>query len=1001
MQKRSVIRVLAVVLCAAMMLAVMPALSLSAELPLMQVFSYYQSPTGGLTPYDIQTTGSLDFSPSVEDSEVELYCLKPAVDEPTLQYEDWTVMDLDEPFVAGERYAYYFGVQLHSASYVFDEHTSIVSRGALAVIDEQTEDFLSFWVEFEPVAGFPEGSYCVAVGDVVVTPDNADNILGDGTARYLPEQNRLVLTDCTVDSLFTLDNRTVAGIYSLSDLTVELHGDNTVDLSSADASLSSHLGIGSAGSLTLVGAGDLLVRSGDAASFSCGVYALKDLSLQVGGGWFFSAGDTDDGMSYGIHCGTAIIEEAAGYDAQLTLSGYSSSIDAGVCHLYDFTVSAGKTLSDAATEIGRDTYAAHCDEYAFANLMGDPDTSYVLYVEDTAVTPGNQDDVFGDGTVAYDPMTHTLTLNEASLDTMGSLTSPAFGLCGFTVYAAQPLTVELIGNNTFAHTFGPDLGTLDAAFFVYGDSPRLDVVGDGSLSASAVALDEFDPTFGLYAAGNLTVALTGGLSLTAPSDVALAAVCADGGNLRLAVGGELNIFNGSSSGGSHANALYAARDIDLITHGNALIQTGQRAAENIVICAGDSVRILNTGSLTVLSGDVTDEGDTVGIDAQNTLSIRNTGTLSVRTGDALVGEFSGCYALRCPGPISIVNDSTLEITTGRAVRDSDAIETLDAIVRLSGCGTTTVITGDAVYTSAIYYSGAVVIEDSGSYIFTVGNADSWGGAICGESVRIEDDVNVTVNTGSSGGDMIGINAPEDGVVISTSGNVYISIQGAGLTDGNAVAIYASHAPISLMGSGSVSAVAGSGYKSYGAVCTYLLISAPGDLSFIGSEATAESYGVKSVADTPLIWVNGTAANNNVYFEGATGAATVLPTYNADDYTVLASTVLPSTLTDVTVTEDNFSSFKAFVLTGASGSGDPSDDPSLDPVPIGSTTPGDANDDNDVNMKDVLTIRKYIANLIGEGDLNLDNADFNGDGSVDMKDVLLIRKLIAGLLAKDA
>ena len=57
--------------------------------------------------------------------------------------------------------------------------------------------------------------------------------------------------------------------------------------------------------------------------------------------------------------------------------------------------------------------------------------------------------------------------------------------------------------------------------------------------------------------------------------------------------------------------------------------------------------------------------------------------------------------------------------------------------------------------------------------------------------------------------------------------------------------------------------------------------------------------------------------------------------------------------------------------------------------------GDVDGDNDVTMKDVLSVRKYIAgyNVL----INMIAADVNGDQSVDMKDVLLMRKFIAGIV----
>ena len=59
------------------------------------------------------------------------------------------------------------------------------------------------------------------------------------------------------------------------------------------------------------------------------------------------------------------------------------------------------------------------------------------------------------------------------------------------------------------------------------------------------------------------------------------------------------------------------------------------------------------------------------------------------------------------------------------------------------------------------------------------------------------------------------------------------------------------------------------------------------------------------------------------------------------------------------------------------------------------TYGDANGDNTVNMKDVLTIRKYVAGIATSIDLVA--ADTNGDGVVNMKDVLTVRKFVAGII----
>ena len=57
--------------------------------------------------------------------------------------------------------------------------------------------------------------------------------------------------------------------------------------------------------------------------------------------------------------------------------------------------------------------------------------------------------------------------------------------------------------------------------------------------------------------------------------------------------------------------------------------------------------------------------------------------------------------------------------------------------------------------------------------------------------------------------------------------------------------------------------------------------------------------------------------------------------------------------------------------------------------------GDVNGDGSVDMKDVLAIRKHMANM-AVSPFNEDAADYNSDGSIDMKDILGIRKKMANL-----
>ncbi len=70
------------------------------------------------------------------------------------------------------------------------------------------------------------------------------------------------------------------------------------------------------------------------------------------------------------------------------------------------------------------------------------------------------------------------------------------------------------------------------------------------------------------------------------------------------------------------------------------------------------------------------------------------------------------------------------------------------------------------------------------------------------------------------------------------------------------------------------------------------------------------------------------------------------------------------------------------------------------IPSGAVTygymKGDADDNSILTIKDVLLVRKYIAGIISDKELNLTAADITGDGRVVLADVLKLRKTLAGI-----
>lgn len=59
--------------------------------------------------------------------------------------------------------------------------------------------------------------------------------------------------------------------------------------------------------------------------------------------------------------------------------------------------------------------------------------------------------------------------------------------------------------------------------------------------------------------------------------------------------------------------------------------------------------------------------------------------------------------------------------------------------------------------------------------------------------------------------------------------------------------------------------------------------------------------------------------------------------------------------------------------------------------------GDANGSGNVDPEDVLALRRYLAGIITDDDINLQNADVDKSGEIDVRDVLKIRRYLAGLV----
>ena len=62
-------------------------------------------------------------------------------------------------------------------------------------------------------------------------------------------------------------------------------------------------------------------------------------------------------------------------------------------------------------------------------------------------------------------------------------------------------------------------------------------------------------------------------------------------------------------------------------------------------------------------------------------------------------------------------------------------------------------------------------------------------------------------------------------------------------------------------------------------------------------------------------------------------------------------------------------------------------------PVYTVEPGDANGDGNIDLLDLVRIKKYLAD---PDNVRIDNADYTGDGTVDSLDLAGVRKYLLGI-----
>lgn len=271
--------------------------------------------------------------------------------------------------------------------------------------------------------------YGLLVGGIAVNADNADDILGDGTASYNAEENILYLDGLNITTGFMPNEYSIAGIYTENDLTIELAegSENTVDIPGNELAY----GIGVGGMLYITGDGNLTVTIGeysgeradnygilagyglcieqanviaqggdvtatDGGANTAGVYTLGDISIDFGGALIAVGGDaTGDyaysdgiyvfgtgGIIYGSDSDESYYGNVAVYDGYLevcggNVAGYQHAMSTGMYldnagfYVYENTANVFVEAGDATATSTDEEYEPRAESFGIYVYSGD------------------------------------------------------------------------------------------------------------------------------------------------------------------------------------------------------------------------------------------------------------------------------------------------------------------------------------------------------------------------------------------------------------------------------------------------------------------------------------------------------------------------------------------------------------------------------------------------------------------------------------------------------
>ncbi len=447
--------------------------------------------------------------------------------------------------------------------------------------------FMALFIALVILAGFSVVNtsaatrYSIWVGGVQVTSDNASDVLGDGTVKYVAKEKCLYLNNADIKGATLVEDEMSAGIFAGGmDLTVSFSGDNKI----VDAGTNEwSMGIGlEEGNLTLEGeenSAELEVVSGYATKYSMGIYTTYNYDdVTIGGDFCVESGNVTVGYSgkklseatsTGIYCCDMIMKSGN----VVSVGGASLSGDSvGVDSYGDIHVKGGNLTAKGAEGVSSIGINAE-SVYIIDDLTGE------------YLSPGGGYLNINEGAVV------TAEASEAQVHSFGISLARGINSAGTVIATGADTTL----------TPGPDTVTTSYGIVGWGLS-NMNFTGGKVVAKAGYAYDScginaiWDKTLDYVVAGSVTV--SGNADVTAISNRGY--LYSDG----MYVAGTLKLLSGSlclSGGSVEAESKYHPESGGVYAEGDIVIKGGILKATSAEVTqdGGSDLTIYTTGEIEI------------------------------------------------------------------------------------------------------------------------------------------------------------------------------------------------------------------------------------------------------------------------------------------------------------------------------------------------------------------------------------------------------------------